>query len=123
MRVKGRFVWAEASWRRDGTGRRARTDAAAIAAARRRGSIRIIRLSALSLLSVLSVLSRLPIRLSSALGLLLVLSRRFLPGVGPLGGVFLEPFDLGVQLIKLMPQFAPAVRLARRDIEMRRHPV
>src|SRR5262249_15520414 len=56
-----------------------------------------------------------------ALDVLTVLARRLLRREWPPGRVFLEPGDLGVQLEELVPQLTPPVRLARRDVEMRRH--
>ena len=48
-----------------------------------------------------------------------LVARRFFRRERALGRVLLEPRDLGVQLEQLMPQLGPAVRLARRDVEMR----
>src|SRR5262249_21382541 len=58
----------------------------------------------------------LSVLLGRGFGVLLLVAGRFFPGKQPLRGVFLEPLDLDVQLVQLMPQLAPAVGLAGRYI-------
>src|SRR5262249_7468670 len=53
------------------------------------------------------------------LGRRLLPFRRLLPGIGALHRVFLEPVELDVHLEELVAQLAPAVWLARRDVEVR----
>ena len=45
------------------------------------------------------------------------------PGVGAVVDVLLEPLHLDLQLEEPMAQLGPAVALARRDVEVRRHAV